>query len=197
MPHFRTLVALLGVSALWMSRVEAADTVQVRVDTTAGPFVMQLDRARAPLTVANFLAYLEAGHYSGLVFHRVVDGFVVQGGGYTPELTLRPVRPPVANESGNGLSNRRGTVAMARTTDPHSADSQFYINLADNLDLDPKATRWGYAVFGQVTEGMEVVDSIGQRVTTSRNGLNEVPTEAVVIRSVQVVSGPGPRPPEQ
>jgi cyclophilin family peptidyl-prolyl cis-trans isomerase len=194
MSRFRIFLAVLGLAALAAGHAGAADTVQVRVDTTAGAFVMQLDRARAPLTVANFLAYLESGHYTGLVFHRVVDGFVVQGGGYTPELTLRPVRPPVANESGNGLSNRRGTVAMARTADPHSADAQFYINLADNLDLDPKATRWGYAVFGQVTAGMEVVDSIGQRVTTSRNGLNEVPTEAVVIRSLEVLGDGAPRP---
>jgi cyclophilin family peptidyl-prolyl cis-trans isomerase len=99
----------------------------------------------------------------------------------------------VPNESGNGLSNRRGTVAMARTADPHSADSQFYVNLADNVTLDPKATRWGYAVFGQVVQGMEVVDDIGHRPTASRNDMNDVPVQPVVIRSVRLLDGPAPR----
>src|SRR5690606_21177518 len=101
---------------------------------------------RAPITVTNFLEYVGSGFYAGTIFHRVVDGFVVQGGGYTGELELKPVRQTIPNESGNGLSNRRGTVAMARTADAHSADAQFYINLADNVGLDPKPTRWGYAV---------------------------------------------------
>jgi cyclophilin family peptidyl-prolyl cis-trans isomerase len=168
----------------------AASAEQVRVDTSLGSFVIQLDEARAPLTVANFLAYVKAGHYDGLVFHRVVDGFVVQGGGYTPDLELRPVEDQVANESGNGLSNRRGTVAMARTGDPHSADSQFYVNLADNVTLDPKPTRWGYAVFGQVVEGMDVVDEIGHRPTTSRGDMSDVPAENIVIRTVRVLAEP-------
>jgi peptidyl-prolyl cis-trans isomerase B (cyclophilin B) len=121
------------------------------------------------------------------VFHRVIDGFVIQGGGYREDLTLKPVREPIPNESGNGLSNRRGTIAMARTGDPHSADSQFYVNLADNLDLDPKPTRWGYAVFGEVIQGMEVVDEIGHRATTTRAGMQNVPREAVVIRKVSIL----------
>jgi cyclophilin family peptidyl-prolyl cis-trans isomerase len=170
----------------------AADP-QVEVDTSAGRFVIQLDPERAPLTVAHFLDYVLAGHYDGLIFHRVVDGFVIQGGGYTPELELRPVKATVPNESGNGLSNRRGTVAMARTSDPHSADSQFYVNLADNLTLDPKPTRWGYAVFGQVVEGMEVVDEIGHRPTASRNGMKDVPVQPIVIRSVRLLDGTAPR----
>jgi cyclophilin family peptidyl-prolyl cis-trans isomerase len=170
----------------------AADP-QVEVDTSAGKFVIQLDPGRAPLTVAHFLSYVAAGHYDGLVFHRVVDGFVIQGGGYTAELELKPVAATVPNESGNGLSNRRGTVAMARTADPHSADSQFYVNLADNVTLDPKATRWGYAVFGQVVQGMEVVDDIGHRPTASRNDMNDVPVQPVVIRSVRLLDGPAPR----
>jgi cyclophilin family peptidyl-prolyl cis-trans isomerase len=166
---------------------------QVEVDTSAGRFVIQLDPERAPLTVAHFLDYVEAGHYDGLIFHRIVDGFVIQGGGYTPELELKPVKATVPNESGNGLSNRRGTVAMARTSDPHSADSQFYVNLADNVTLDPKPTRWGYAVFGQVVEGMEVVDDIGHRPTASRNGMNDVPVQPIVIRSVRLLDGTAPR----
>jgi cyclophilin family peptidyl-prolyl cis-trans isomerase len=164
----------------------AADP-QVEVETSAGRFVIQLDPGRAPLTVANFLAYVAAGHYDGLLFHRVVDGFVIQGGGYTPELKLKAVTRTVPNESGNGLSNRRGTVAMARTNDPHSADSQFYVNLADNVTLDPKPTRWGYAVFGQVVQGMEVVDDIGHRPTASRDGMNDVPVQPVVIRRVRLL----------
>ena len=170
----------------------AADP-QVEVDTSAGKFVIQLDPARAPLTVAHFLAYVEAGHYDGLIFHRVVDGFVIQGGGYTPELELKPVKETVPNESGNGISNRRGTVAMARTSEPHSADSQFYVNLADNVTLDPKPTRWGYAVFGQVVQGMEVVDDIGHRPTASRNDMNDVPLQPIVIRSVRLLDGAAPR----
>lgn len=188
----RILSAAVAV-ALAAAPASAADPTQVRVETSAGNFVVQLDPARAPLSVANFLAYMEAGHYTGLTFHRVVDGFVVQGGGYTPDMELRPVRAPIPNEAGNGLSNRRGTVAMARTSDPHSADSQFYVNLADNLDLDPKPTRWGYAVFGMVVEGMEVVDEIGHRATTSRNAMNEVPVEPIVIRAIKPVTERVPR----
>jgi cyclophilin family peptidyl-prolyl cis-trans isomerase len=188
----RILCAAVAV-VLAAAPASAADPAQVRVETSAGNFVVQLDPARAPLSVANFLAYMEAGHYTGLTFHRVVDGFVVQGGGYTPDMELRPVRAPIPNEAGNGLSNRRGTVAMARTSDPHSADSQFYVNLADNLDLDPKPTRWGYAVFGLVVEGMEVVDEIGHRATTSRNAMNEVPVEPVVIRAIKPVTERVPR----
>ena len=111
------------------------------------------------------MQYVEEGFYTGTIFHRVINGFVIQGGGYTAELEAKPTREPVPNESGNGLSNRRLTIAMARTSEPHSADSQFYINLADNLELDPKPTRWGYAVFGQIVEGVDVVDDIGYRPT--------------------------------
>jgi cyclophilin family peptidyl-prolyl cis-trans isomerase len=119
-----------------------------------------------------------------------VNGFVIQGGGYTPELTQKPPRPPVVNESGNGLSNRRGSVAMARTGEPHSADSQFFINLADNLPLDSKPTRWGYAVFAEVIQGMDIVDEIGHRVTGSKGGMQDVPMEPVVIRSVSILKTP-------
>lgn len=177
-----TAMALAGNAAL------AAGPAQVRVETSLGSFVIQLDEARAPLSVANFLGYVADGHYDGLVFHRVVDGFVIQGGGYTPELELRPASETVPNESGNGLSNRRGSVAMARTGEPHSADAQFYVNLADNVTLDPKPTRWGYAVFGQVVQGMDVVDEIGHRPTTTRGSLSDVPAENIVIRSVRVLA---------
>ena len=140
-------------------------TTRVRVATSEGAIVIELDRVRAPLTVESFLDYVVEGHYAGTVFHRVVAGFVAQGGGYTPDRVEKPTERTVVNESGNGLSNMRGTVGLARTGEPHSGTSQFYINLADNLDLNPRPTRWGYTVFGKVVEGMEIVDEIGHRPT--------------------------------
>ena len=183
------LPIVLSVLAAVM-QTSVAEPTQVRIETTAGDFVVQLDEARAPLTVANFLQYVTDGFYTGTIFHRVVNGFVIQGGGFTPELTQKPPRSPVANESGNGLSNRRGSVAMARTGEPHSADSQFYVNLAHNFDLDAKPTRWGYAVFGEVVQGMDVVDEIGHRVTGTKAGMQDVPVEAVVIRKISVLKTP-------
>lgn len=165
---------------------------RVRIETSAGNIVVQLEPERAPLSVKNFLQYATDGFYTGTIFHRVVTGFIIQGGGYQEDLTLKPARPPIANESGNGLSNHRGTIAMARSADPHSADAQFYFNLADNVTLDPKPTRWGYAVFGEVTEGMEVVDDIGHRATGVRNDLADVPVQPVVIRKVVVLPDPEP-----
>jgi len=187
----RRLVIPLGLAALAMlGQAAGAEPTQVKVETSAGEFVLQLDEARAPLTVANFLQYVKDGFYDGTVFHRVVNGFVIQGGGYTPEMTPKPPRPGVVNESGNGLTNRRGSLAMARTGEPHSGDSQFYINLADNLALDPKPTRWGYAVFGEVIQGLEVVDEIGHRATGTKAGMQDVPLEPVIIRKVTVLKTP-------
>jgi len=166
---------ILGTLLLAASAAFAQETFnvslspRVRVVTSVGDFVIELDRGRAPLTVDNFLQYVTSGHYAGTVFHRVVPGFVAQTGGYTADLKLKPTREPVFNESGNGLSNLRGTVGLARTGDPHTGTSQFYVNLADNLDLNPRPTRWGYTVFGKVTEGMEVVDEIGH-VPTGAGG---------------------------
>ena len=173
-----------------LSQASGAEPTQVKVETSAGDFVIQLDESRAPLTVANFLQYVNDGFYAGTIFHRVVNGFVIQGGGYSPDLVQKPPRPAVVNESGNGLSNRRGSVAMARTAEPHSADSQFYINLADNLALDSKPTRWGYAVFGEVVQGLEIVDDIGPRTTGSKGGMGDVPLEPVVIKKISVVKIP-------
>ena len=134
--------------------------------TTTGSFLIELDSERAPLTVANFLEYVRAGHYNGTIFHRVISNFVAQGGGYRREVSSRNRRAQaIPNESGNGLSNRRGTVGIARTGDPHSANAQFYLNLADNAALDPQPSRWGYAVFGKIIEGMSVVDEIGAVAT--------------------------------
>lgn len=184
-----TVVACLATLA---SLPAFAEKPRVRIETSAGSFVVQLEPERAPLTVKNFLQYAAEGFYEGTVFHRVVNGFVIQGGGYTAELIAKPVRAGVANESGNGLSNRRGTVAMARTADPHSADAQFYVNLADNVVLDPKPTRWGYAVFGEVVEGLAVVDEIGHGATTSRGEFQDIPVKTVVIEKVVVLSGGAP-----
>jgi peptidyl-prolyl cis-trans isomerase A (cyclophilin A) len=167
-----------------------SDYPQVLVETSAGNFTIELFAARSPISVENFLKYVADGFYEGTVFHRVVPGFVVQGGGYDEKYQAKETRPTIANESGNGLNNRRGQVAMARTGDPHSADSQFYINLGDNLGLDPLASRWGYAVFGRVTEGLEVVDQIGYAATGPgpiAKLPKDVPVEAIVITRISLV----------
>lgn len=162
---------------------------RVRVETNVGNFVIELDRLRAPLTVDAFLKYVKASFYDGLIFHRVVQGFVAQAGGYTQDLTQKPVTSNIVNESGNGLSNLRGTVGLARTNEPHSGTTQFYVNLADNIDLNPKPTRWGYAVFGKVTEGMEVVDDIGHRPTGGGGPFDRsVPVEPIVIKHIELLN---------
>ncbi|HEX5046995.1 MAG TPA: peptidylprolyl isomerase [Gammaproteobacteria bacterium] len=161
---------------------------RVRVVTSAGNFVIELDRARAPLTVDAFMGYVNIGFYAGTIFHRVVAGFVAQTGGYTKDFQQKPVTANVQNESGNGLSNLRGTVGFARGPEPHSGTSQFYVNLADNLDLNPRPTRWGYAVFGKVVEGMEVVDEIGHRPTGPGGPFDRsVPVDPVVIEKIELL----------
>jgi peptidyl-prolyl cis-trans isomerase A (cyclophilin A) len=164
----------------------AQDVALVRVHTNMGSFLIELDTARAPLTTRNFLEYVRSGHYKGTIFHRVISNFVVQGGGYDDNLTEKPNREAVPNESGNGLSNRRGTVGLARTGDPHSGTSQFYVNVADNVALDPQPSRWGYAVFGRIIEGMSVVDSIGAVATGARGEFeSDVPLKSIVIEKVE------------
>jgi cyclophilin family peptidyl-prolyl cis-trans isomerase len=183
-----TGLAVAAMSASALAQNPASDRPQLRVTTNLGAFVIEMNPERAPLTVEHVLEYVRAGYYDGTVFHRVVQGFVAQGGGYTPDLELREATRTVFNESGNGLSNLRGTVGMARTTEPHSATSQFYVNLADNPDLNPRPTRWGYAVFGTVTEGMEVVDRIGHRVTSASGPFQrDVPVEPIIIERVEVI----------
>jgi peptidyl-prolyl cis-trans isomerase A (cyclophilin A) len=187
----RPLTAALAAALLWTGGTggtSASEFPQVRFVTNAGSFIVQLDDNRAPLTVANFLQYVNDGFYTGTIFHRVVDGFVVQGGGLGEDLQPKPTRATIPNESGNGLSNRRGTIAMARTGDPHSADSQFYLNLKDNATLDPLPTRWGYAVFGEVIVGMNVIDDIGHRATTIRGDFREVPVIPVMIERAEVLT---------
>jgi cyclophilin family peptidyl-prolyl cis-trans isomerase len=188
-----TLLLCLLVSPLLAAQEAApppapADSPRVRVVTNAGDFVIEHDRSRAPLTVAAFLKYVEQGFYSGVIFHRVVAGFIAQTGGYTADMMQKDVTANVVNESGNGLSNLRGTVGFARSTEPHSGTSQFYVNLADNIDLNPRPTRWGYAVFGKVTEGMEVVDDIGHRPTAGGGPFDRnVPVEPIVIERIELI----------
>ncbi|MDE2235528.1 MAG: peptidyl-prolyl cis-trans isomerase [Gammaproteobacteria bacterium] len=161
---------------------------EVAFETSLGTFVVQLDRQRAPLTVKNFLHYVQTGFYDGTIFHRVLPGFVIQGGGFTPTYVEKPTAAPIPNESGNGLFNLRGTVAMARENDPHSATAQFYINLVDNHALDPRPDRWGYAVFGQVVQGMDVVDKIAA-VPTGKAGPfdKDAPLTPVVILKARLL----------
>jgi len=183
-----TLIAGLAASSSIATAADMPPTPKVRVQTSQGVFVLQLDAARAPITVHNFLEYVGAGHYEGTIFHRVIDGFVVQGGGFTPDLQEKPTRDAIPNESGNGLSNVRGTIAMARTGDPHSATSQFYINLTDNVKLDPNAERWGYCVFGKVIEGMEIIDAIAKMPTGARGEMDrDVPKTDVVVQKMELV----------
>ena len=152
---------LLGIVGLCLSiAAQAAPPERVRVTTNLGSFVIELQRDRAPLTVENFLTYVRSGHYTNTLIHRVIANFVIQGGGVGLDYKAKPTLKPIPNESGNGLKNLRGTVGLARGSGPHSGDCQFYVNVADNGDLDPLPTRWGYAVFGRVTEGMDVVDRI-------------------------------------
>src|SRR5712671_1694726 len=160
-----TLTALLATAAFaYVSQSAAADsaTTHVRLKTSMGVILIELDAQRAPLTVKNFLQYVRDKHYDNTIFHRVIPGFVIQGGGFSDKNVEKPTRSPVPNEAGNGLSNRRGTVALARTGDPHSGTAQFYINIGENVALDPQPSRWGYAVFGRVIEGIEVAQKISE-----------------------------------
>jgi len=164
-------------------------TQRVRVTTNLGVFVIELNAERAPLTVANFLKYVDQGQYAGTLFHRVVPNFVIQGGGYDVSYKLKAAPRKVVNESGNGLSNQRGSVGLARAGDAHGGDCQFYVNLADNAALDPNVSRWGYAVFGRIVEGMEVVDQIGNVATGARGPFKEdVPLKQILIERVERIT---------
>jgi len=163
----------------------------VILHTSKGPITLELFSDQAPISVENFLEYARSGHYDGTIFHRVIGNFMIQGGGFDAEMQQRPVRDPIQNEADNGLSNARGTVAMARTGMPHSATAQFFINVVDNPALDHRGTQsgrtWGYAVFGRVTEGMDVVDEIRQVATDNRGPMADVPVEPVVIERVEIL----------
>jgi peptidyl-prolyl cis-trans isomerase B (cyclophilin B) len=162
----------------------------VKLHTNHGVITLELDAEKAPVTVANFLAYVESGHYNNTVFHRVIDGFMIQGGGFEPGMTQKPTGEQIKNEADNGLKNDRGTIAMARTQAPHSATAQFFINVSDNAFLNhtsPDLQGWGYCVFGKVAEGMDVVDAI-RKVKTGSSGFHQdVPKEDVIIERAEVV----------
>ena len=163
---------------------------RVKLATSLGDIVVELDAAKAPKSVENFVQYVNDKHYDGTIFHRVIDGFMIQGGGFEPGMTQKPTGEQIKNEADNGLKNERGTVAMARTQDPHSATAQFFINVADNGFLDhtaPTMQGWGYAVFGKVTEGMDVVEKIKGVATTMKSGHQDVPVEDVIIEKAEIV----------
>jgi cyclophilin family peptidyl-prolyl cis-trans isomerase len=183
------------LTAVFLTVFESATAQQtdtdprVRVVTNLGNFTIRLDPNRAPMTVESFLGTVDSGYYEGTIFHRVIAGFVAQAGGFTPDVQPKETDTRVINESGNGLSNLRGTVGMARSNDPHSGSTQFYINLADNLDLNPRPTRWGYAVFGTIDEGMDVIDTIGHSSTSGGGPFDRnVPVTPIVIERIERLS---------
>lgn len=180
------LLCLCLISASAASAQTEPD--HILLETSRGDILIQLNRQRAPLTTAHIVERVRDGHYEGLIFHRVIEDFVIQTGGRTPLLDSRDAPGSVVNESGNGLRNTRGSVALARGDDPHSGSAQFYINLSRNEQLDPRPSRWGYAVFGHVAVGMPVVDEIGAIPTRSRDGLDDVPNENVVIESARLMT---------
>ena len=180
---------LLGLSLINPAVAAEAGTedapVSVLIKTSLGEITVKLNRDKAPKTVENFLRYVDEGFYNGTIFHRVIAGFMIQGGGLTPDMNKKDTHAGVENEAKNGLKNVRGSIAMARTRDPHSATSQFFINHRNNDNLDyPSFDGWGYAVFGMVTEGMDVVDAIAQVKTTRSAGRKDVPAEPILIESI-------------
>ena len=187
MKQFTFTAALIAIVCTMFfaapASVKAADPA-VKIETTMGDIYLRLDADKAPITVANFLQYVQAGFYNGTIFHRVIKGFMIQGGGLTLKMEEKPTNAPVKNEADNGLKNDRGTIAMARTMDPHSATAQFFINLVDNDFLNhtaPTMQGWGYCVFGKVVDGMDVVDKIGKTKTGSRPPYDDVPLDSVLI----------------
>ena len=161
---------------------------QVLFKTTTGDFVVELDEVKAPKTVDNFLNYVKSGFYSGTIFHRVINGFMVQGGGFTRDMQQKTTRPPIEIESKNGLKNNKYTIAMARTNDPNSATSQFFVNVKDNAMLDyPSRDGFGYTVFGKVISGMATIDEIKFAETTTRNRMSDVPVEPIMIQSATII----------
>jgi cyclophilin family peptidyl-prolyl cis-trans isomerase len=185
----RKLIALLALSTLAAEVALAADP-RVELKTNRGAIVIELNQAKAPKTVANFLQYVKDGHYNGTVFHRVIDGFMVQGGGFDKDMKQKPTRGTVENEAANGLKNDYGTIAMARTPDPHSASAQFFINVKNNDFLnyrEPTPQGYGYTVFGKVVSGMDVVDKIAKVPTANAGPHQNVPREPVVVESATIL----------
>ncbi|PQZ90809.1 MULTISPECIES: peptidylprolyl isomerase [Pseudomonas] len=180
-------IALFAGSVLFAANLLAATPAkapQVLISTTNGDIVIELDPVKAPISSKNFLAYVDKGFYSNTIFHRVIPGFMVQGGGFTAQMSQKPTDAPIKNEASNGLHNVRGTLSMARTSNPDSATSQFFINVADNAFLDPGRDA-GYAVFAKVVKGMDVVDIIVNSQTTNKQGMQNVPIDPVYIKSAK------------
>ena len=162
----------------------------IRIQTSMGPIDIELDHDKAPVTAENFEQYVKEGFYDGTLFHRVIDNFMIQGGGLTPDMSTKSTRAPIKNEADNGLKNVNGSIAMARTSDPHSATAQFFINVKDNDFLDfrsPDINGWGYCVFGKVVNGMDVVEKIKKQPTTSKKGHQDVPVEDIIIEKAEIV----------
>ena len=181
-----TLISVMVVLAICYAAI-AGHNPRVDLDTSKGKIVLELYSDKAPQTFKNFLAYVDAGFYDGTIFHRVMPGFMIQGGGFTADMKQKRTQPPIQNEADNGLRNQRGTIAMARTQNPHSATAQFFINTKDNDFLNHKGKSpqgWGYVVFGRVVEGIGVVDAISNVSTVTRGGHRNVPTEPIVITKV-------------
>ncbi|MBI4741921.1 MAG: peptidyl-prolyl cis-trans isomerase [Betaproteobacteria bacterium] len=186
---FSPIAAVAAFAAISAFSAAALAAPGVELQTSMGKIVIELDSEKAPKTVQNFLQYAKDGFYNGTIFHRVIDGFMIQGGGFTKDMEQKPTGKPVENEAKNGLKNERGSIAMARTQDPHSATAQFFINHKDNAMLDyPSRDGWGYAVFGKVTQGMDVVDKIAKVPAGNRSMHQNVPLEPVIIQSVKLTS---------
>ncbi|MFT3850820.1 MAG: peptidylprolyl isomerase [Propionivibrio sp.] len=185
---FRKLSRFAAGATLAISALVSQAAPSVEMQTNLGTIVIELDAEKAPITVKNFLQYANDGFYNGTVFHRVIEGFMIQGGGFTKDMGEKPTGAQIPNEAKNGLKNQRGTIAMARRAEPHSATAQFFINQKDNTPLDyPSRDGWGYAVFGKVTQGLDVVNKIAKVPTGNRGMFQDVPVEPVVIQSVKVI----------
>lgn len=186
-----SLMLLFSTTHSFATENKMSDTLtKVKLTTSLGAIVIQLDNAKAPVSAANFADYVKDGFYNGTIFHRVIKGFMAQGGGFDTSFSQKTTKSPIKNEADNGLKNTRGSIAMARTNDPHSATAQFFINYKDNSFLDHTSqtpSGWGYAVFGEVVEGMEVVDSMAQQPTGNRGGHQDVPKTDIVIEKAEIV----------
>jgi peptidyl-prolyl cis-trans isomerase B (cyclophilin B) len=190
MKYVMRFIGLFIVFIAFSAHAQSADP-KVRIQTTMGEIIVELDEKAAPKTVANFLDYVRSGYYNGTIFHRVIKNFMIQGGGLTPDMIKKPTRPPIANEADNGLRNLTGTIAMARTPNPHSASSQFFINVKDNHFLNHRGKTnqlWGYCVFGKVVKGMEVVRAIETVPTVVKSGRGDVPAKTVMIKTIKIVA---------
>lgn len=185
---------LVAIAAFLLpSTLFAQSNPTALIKTSMGDIKVELFTDKAPISVENFMSYASAGYYDGTIFHRVIGSFMIQGGGFTPDMQKKSAGEPIQNEASNGLKNKRGTLAMARTGDPHSATAQFYINVENNEDLnytgEGNSREWGYAVFGRVIAGMSVIDSIRYVPTTTRSAFSDVPTEPVIIETVEILEG--------